>query len=205
MALYRLGLDYLKHGHCEPSEAWRGNLIDTRDVKCDTTFVLNLRQGIHVKSNDALKLVASLLLSFSAAALGSLATTAQSEWYVKLAMPSFTPPGWVFGPVWTVLYTFMGVAFFLVWRRGFSGKAGLAALVCFLVQLALNAAWTLLFFRLQSPAFAFADILLLLAAIQLTILSFSWVSKVAACLLIPYLAWVTFAAVLSGAIWRLNP
>jgi len=157
-----------------------------------------------MKSNDALKLVASVLLSFSAAGVGSLATSTQSDWYRELIKPSFNPPGWVFGPVWTVLYILIGVSFFLVWRRGFPGKAGRAALVCFLVQLALNAVWTLLFFGLQSPALALVDIVALLVAIVLTIILFSSISRVAACLLIPYLAWVSFATVLNGAIWRLN-
>lgn len=158
-----------------------------------------------MKSNNALKLVASLLLSFSAAAAGSLATTAQSDWYKQLARPSFNPPGWVFGPVWTLLYILIGVSFFLIWSRGFSGKAGRAALICFLAQLVLNAIWTLLFFGLRSPLLAFIDIALLLVAILLTIISFSAISRLAACLLIPYLAWVGFATVLNAAIWRLNP
>ena len=157
-----------------------------------------------MSKGSILKFIGSLCISFSAAAVGSLGTTAQSDWYTNLVKPSFNPPGWVFGPVWTTLYILMGVAFFLVWRQGFAGKMARVALICFLIQLALNAAWTILFFGLQSPVLAFIDIALLWIAILLTILFFTYISKTAAVLFVPYLVWVTFAAVLNGAIWRLN-
>lgn len=153
---------------------------------------------------DTLKLVASLILTFSAAAIGSLATTAQSNWYRNLTKPSFNPPGWIFGPVWTGLYILMAVAFFMIWRRGFADRRGRIALTCFLVQLVLNAVWTLLFFGLQSPLAALLDIAFLLVAIVLTIWAFARISKAAAWLLAPYLCWVAFAAVLNGSIWWLN-
>ncbi len=157
-----------------------------------------------MKRNDVLKLVLSCMLPLSAAAIGSLSTTAQSDWYRGLIKPFFNPPGWVFGPVWTVLYLMMGISFFLIWRRGFSGRAGRAALVLFLSQLTLNAIWTLLFFGLQSPLLALADIVLLWILIVFTIHTFATLSKPAAWLLIPYMVWVSFASVLNAAIWWLN-
>ena len=124
-------------------------------------------------------------------------------WYAALRKPAWNPPGWVFGPVWTMLYTLMAVAAWLVWRRG-----GFATqrrpLTLFLVQLALNAAWTPLFFGLHWPGVALAEMGLLWAALGATLLAFRSVSSVAAALLTPYLAWVSFAAVLNFTLWHLN-
>ena len=146
-------------------------------------------------------LVAWLALCFLAAATGALFMP--GEWYASLAKPTWNPPGWVFGPVWSALYAMMAVAAWLVWKRG-----GFAAqrkpLGLFLVQLSLNAAWTPLFFGLKRPDLAFAEILLLWAAIAATLAAFRKVDRPAAWLLAPYLAWVSFAAVLNGTIWRLN-
>ena len=126
------------------------------------------------------------------------------EWYATLRKPSWNPPPWIFGPVWTALYLMMATAAWLVWRRG--GWAGQRrALTLYLVQLALNAAWTPLFFGLKMPGLAFAEILLLLAAIVATALAFRRVSKGAAALLVPYMAWVSFAAFLNYTLWSLNP
>jgi len=125
------------------------------------------------------------------------------DWYAGLNKPSWNPPGWVFGPVWSALYTMMAVAAWLVWQRG-GVVAQRRALTWFAVQLALNAAWTPLFFGLHLPAVAFGEILLLCAAIAATLLAFSRVNRLAAWLLAPYLAWVSFAAVLNFMIWRLN-
>jgi translocator protein len=125
------------------------------------------------------------------------------QWYASLQKPAWNPPGWVFGPVWTTLYLMMAIAAWLVWRRGgFSAQR--VPLGLFLLQLALNAVWTPLFFGLHSPGLAFADIVLLWLAIAATIAVFSRVSRPAAGLLVPYLAWVTFAAALNFAIWRMN-
>ena len=141
------------------------------------------------------------LLCFAAASLGGL--FGPGEWHAALRKPSWNPPGWVFGPVWTTLYPMMAVAAWLVWKRG-----GFAAqrrpLILFLVQLALNAAWTPLFFGLHWPSLAFAEIVLLWLAIVATIAAFRPVSRAATRLLVPYLAWVSFAAVLNFALWRLN-
>lgn len=142
-----------------------------------------------------------VLLCYAAASLGALFMP--GEWYATLRKPSWNPPGWVFGPVWSALYTMMAVAAWLVWRRG-GFAAQRRALVPFFAQLALNAAWTPLFFGLHRPGLAFAEILLLWLAIAWTIVAFWRVHRVAAGLLCPYLAWVSFAAALNGTLWRLN-
>ncbi len=150
----------------------------------------------------ALALVCWLSLCFSAASLGAFFMP--GEWYATLKKPSWNPPGWLFGPVWSALYTMMAVAAWLVWKRG--GFATLRRpLSLFLVQLALNAAWTPLFFGWHRPGLAFAEIFLLWLAIAATIADFRPVSRAAMLLLVPYLAWVSFAAVLNFTLWRLNP
>jgi translocator protein len=149
----------------------------------------------------AIALAGWLVLCFSAASLG--AVFMPGEWYASLKKPSWNPPGWIFGPVWTALYAMMAVAAWLVRRRGgFSTHR--KPLVIFLVQLALNAGWTPLFFGLHSPSLAFAEIVLLWLAIAATIVVFRPVSRTAMLLLVPYLAWVSFAAALNFALWRLN-
>jgi uncharacterized protein YbjT (DUF2867 family)/tryptophan-rich sensory protein len=142
-----------------------------------------------------------LLVCFTAASLGGLFMP--GEWYAALKKPAWNPPGWIFGPVWTALYTMMAVAAWLVWRRGgFVSQRG--PLTFFLVQLALNAGWTPLFFGLHWPGIAFAEITLLWLAIAATLAAFRGVSRAASWLFAPYLAWVTFAAGLNFALWRLN-
>jgi tryptophan-rich sensory protein len=142
-----------------------------------------------------------VLLCFGAASLG--AVFMPGEWYAALKKPAWNPPGWLFGPVWSALYTLMGVAAWLVWREGgFARQRG--PLGRFLVQLGLNALWTPLFFGLHRPDLAFAEIILLWLAIGWTIAAFWRVHRGAAWLLAPYLAWVSFAAVLNGTLWRLN-
>jgi translocator protein len=123
-------------------------------------------------------------------------------WYASLEKPAFNPPSWVFGPVWTALYVLMGVAAWLVWER--FGGAARTALAVFGVQLAFNAAWSVLFFGLRSPGLAFAWIVILWSLIVATLVLFWRLRPLAGVLLVPYLAWVSFAAVLNLAIWRLN-
>jgi tryptophan-rich sensory protein len=149
-------------------------------------------------------LVVSILICFAAAGIGSLATTPQIPgWYANLAKPTWTPPGWIFGPVWTLLYLMMAVAAWLVWRQaGFAGAK--LPLALFAIQLVLNSLWSVLFFGLQNPGAAAVDIILLWAAILATMVTFWRRSRVAGGLLAPYLAWVSFAAVLNAAIWRMN-
>lgn len=125
------------------------------------------------------------------------------EWYAGLHKPAWNPPGWIFGPVWTALYTMMAVAAWLVWQRGgFSLQR--RPLGLFLTQLILNAVWTPLFFGFHWTGLAFAEILLLWLAIAGTIAAFLKVSPLAAWLLTPYLAWVSFASILNFTLWRLN-
>jgi translocator protein len=155
---------------------------------------------------DLAVLLGFLLLSFGAAAVGSAATIPNlTPWYAELRKPRWTPPNSLFGPVWTSLYLMMSVAAWLVWkRRGTHRDEIQLALGCFFFQLALNAAWSLLFFGFHSTGLAFAEILALWLVIAITILSFFKISRIAAFLLFPYLAWVSFAAALNGAIYRLN-
>lgn len=157
--------------------------------------------------SDFLRLAGCIVMCQAAGAIGSVFTvTSLDSWYANLVKPSFNPPGWVFGPVWTLLYTLMGIAAWLVWKRGsLSGPPVRGALTLFLLQLALNALWSVLFFGLKSPLLALVDIAALLAAIVATIAVFRPISPAAAWLMTPYLAWVAFAAILNAAIWRLNP
>jgi translocator protein len=142
-----------------------------------------------------------LVLCFGAAAFGS--QFSPGEWYAELAKPAWTPPGWLFGPVWSVLYAMMGIAAWLIWKdAGFSGAR--VALGLFVFQLVLNAAWSWLFFGLQEPGLALVDIGLLWAAILATAVAFRHHRPLAAGLLVPYLLWVSFAAALNFEIWRLN-
>jgi translocator protein len=152
---------------------------------------------------QALVLGLFYLVCFLAAGLGSLFTMVSlGGWYTALVKPSWNPPSWLFGPVWTALYAMMAVAGWLVWRQG--GPGGRLALQLFAVQLVLNVGWSAVFFGLQMPGLAFAEILALWVAIAATLRT-SWrVSRPAGILLVPYLLWVSFAAVLNFAIWRLN-
>ena len=127
------------------------------------------------------------------------------DWYASLAKPEWTPPPWVFGPAWTILYAMMALAAWRLWRRlGSRPLEARRALVLFAVQLALNLAWTPVFFGMQRPDLALVVILLLWVAIAATIVAAWQACKTAAALLMPYLAWVTFATALNMAIWRLN-
>ena len=143
-----------------------------------------------------------ILLSFLAAAPGSFAVTTATE-YQTLQQPAWAPPAWVFGPVWTTLYILMGIAAWLVWKEaGFSGAS--VALGLFIAQLLLNAIWTPLFFGAGLRGWAFLDILLLAGTLLVTLVAFWRIRPLAGALLIPYLLWVSFAAVLNYTIWRIN-
>lgn len=149
-----------------------------------------------------LGLIGWLLLCFGAAWFGS--QFPPDEWYARLIKPSWNPPNWIFGPVWTALYTMMAVAAWLVWRRGgFSLHA--LPLGSFLIQLVLNALWSWLFFGLKNPGLAALEIIALWLSIAATLLMFRNPSPLAAWLLAPYLAWVSFATALNFTLWRLNP
>jgi tryptophan-rich sensory protein len=152
-------------------------------------------------TRSVLALVGWLALSFTAAAMGGFFLP--GEWYAGLRKPSWNPPNWIFGPVWTVLYATMAVAAWLVWKRG-GFAAQRFALALFLMQLLLNALWSPLFFGLRDPGLAFADIVLLWLAVLATVVAFWKTRPLTGALLVPYLAWVTFASVLNFAMWRLN-
>ena len=149
-------------------------------------------------------LATSILICFAAAGLGSVVTTSKiPNWYADLTKPVWTPPGWLFGPVWTALYLGMAIAAWLVWRKRGIGAAKLP-LALFAIQLTLNSLWSVLFFGFQQPGMALIDILLLWCAILATLIAFWRHSTLAGLLLVPYLAWVSFAVALNWAIWRLN-
>jgi tryptophan-rich sensory protein len=147
-------------------------------------------------------LVGWLLLCFSASA--SAAFGSPDAWYAALHKPTWNPPPWIFGPVWSLLYGMMAFAAWMVWKQG-GWRQQRGPLGWFLVQWALNAAWTPLFFGLHLPGLAFLEMLLLWAAITWTIRCFWTVKKAAAALLVPYWLWVGFAALLNFTLWRLNP
>ena len=154
--------------------------------------------------SDLLALGICGVACFSAAGLGSLWTfPSLDNWYAELNKPSWNPPNFVFGPVWTMLYALMALAVWLVWRQRERSVIGWP-LTLFGGQLILNAAWSGIFFALHQPGLAFVEILLLWLMILATAVSFWRVHRVASLLLVPYLAWVAFAAVLNGTIWRLN-
>jgi tryptophan-rich sensory protein len=152
----------------------------------------------------SLGLVVFLVVCFAAAGIGGAVTTPKiGTWYATLVKPSWNPPNWIFGPVWSALYCCMAVAGWLVWReQGFVGAK--LPLGLFAVQLALNVLWSCIFFGLETPGFAFVEVLLLWAAIAATMVTFWQRSMIAGLLFVPYLAWVSFASILNFAIWRLN-
>lgn len=151
-----------------------------------------------------LMLLFFVVVCFAAAGIGSVWTSSSLEtWYPSLVKPSFNPPDWIFGPVWSALYLMMAVAAWLVWQRG-APPSGLVVWIPFFTQLALNTAWSGIFFGLRQPGWAAAEIVFLWLAIATTILAFRLRSRAAAWLLVPYLAWVSFASLLNVTIWRLN-
>ncbi len=146
-----------------------------------------------------------IVLCFGAGALGGIATsTGLESWYATLEKPSWNPPGWLFGPVWTVLYLAMAIAAWLVYRKAGSLGAAAVPLTLFAIQLLLNALWSFVFFHWQRPGWAAVEIAILWVAILATIIAFFPRSPLAGGLLVPYIAWVTFAAALNWTIWRLN-
>ena len=151
------------------------------------------------------RLAASLVICQLAGLAGSLFTYPSiPTWYASLGKPWFTPPSWVFAPAWTALFILMGISLYLVWQGGLKERQPRQAVTLFGVQLGLNVLWSALFFGLQSPFLAFLEILALWAAIALTTIRFYPISRNAALLLVPYMAWVSFAAILNLSVWLLN-
>jgi tryptophan-rich sensory protein len=149
-------------------------------------------------------LIVFMVVCLGAGGLGAIATTPEIEgWYKTIAKPSWNPPDYVFGPVWTTLYIMMAIAAWLIWKpTGF--KATAMPLTLFAVQLVLNVAWSWIFFGMHQPGWAFTEIVILWLAIVATTVAFFRCSKIAGWLMMPYLAWVSFASVLNFAIWRMN-
>jgi tryptophan-rich sensory protein len=149
-------------------------------------------------------LIGLIAVCFAAAGLGAAVTaTSVGGWYQTLAKPTWSPPDWLFGPVWTMLYLMMAVAAWLVWR-GHGTRVARHALIWFGIQLSLNVFWSFLFFGLQRPGLGFVEIVALWISIFATSFAFLAKSRTAALLLVPYLAWTSFAVILNFAIWRMN-
>jgi tryptophan-rich sensory protein len=152
-----------------------------------------------------LKAIISLALPQVAGLTGAAFTvTGEGSWYRSIQKPDWNPPGWLFAPVWTTLYILMGISFYLIWKSAADKKIKTPAMVFWILQLILNLVWTIIFFYAQEIGYAFAEIVLLWLFILITNLLFARISKLAAWLLVPYISWVSFAAILTYTIWQLN-
>ena len=172
-----------------------------------------LKKPLASYKRDGLRLAISIVIPLIAGAVGAFFTSESvATWFQTIEKPSFSPPNWLFGPVWTTLYVLMGISLFLVWRAtsnvtNFSENIRskkLLAFVAFGTQLILNVLWSFLFFGLRSPQLAFVEIIILWISIAATIVIFSKISKLSALLLLPYGVWVTYASFLNLQIWLLN-
>ncbi len=160
---------------------------------------------MRLQVSDIVSLVVAIIIPLVVGGLGGAATaSAIPTWYQSLDKPAWNPPNWVFGPVWTLLYVLMGVAAWLVWRRGWDNPQVQGALAIFGIQLLLNLFWSLIFFGLRSTGWAVLEIVVLWGFILATVVQFYRLESVAGLLLIPYQLWVTFAAALNAAVWQLN-
>jgi tryptophan-rich sensory protein len=158
-----------------------------------------------MKTSNIIKFIISIFVCHVAGIFGSLFTfNALENWYVTLQRPEIAPPNYLFAPVWLILYTLMGISLYLIWTSKTKKADKKFAISVFGVQLALNALWSMFFFGLQSPLIAFIDIIALLIAIAITIFLFYKINKMASLILIPYIIWVAFAAVLNYLFWILN-
>ncbi|OGM08312.1 TspO protein [Candidatus Woesebacteria bacterium RBG_13_36_22] len=154
---------------------------------------------------EILKITVFIVASEFAGIIGSVFTFSSiPTWYASLNKPVFSPPNWIFGPVWTILYALMGISAYLIWEKGIKNKEAISALKLFIIQLILNSLWSILFFGLHSPALAFFEIIILWVFIVLTVIRFYRLVKAAGYLLLPYLFWVTFASFLNLSIILLN-
>ena len=159
-----------------------------------------------MRIKSIIKLLLAVFVCQATGIIGSIFTRPSIPiWYSTLQKPDFTPPNWLFAPVWITLYTLMGISAYLVWNRGFENKNIKISLFIFLVQLLLNVLWSFLFFGLHSPLYAFIEIIILWVAIVIVILYFLRISLPGGILLLLYLLWVSFAAVLNFYIMKLNP
>ena len=160
---------------------------------------------MHLARHDWISLALWIAGTLAAGAIGGIASAGAPDFYAQLVKPSWAPSARVFGPVWTALYLLMGIAAWFIFRAGGWDGASRVALVLYIVQLALNALWTWLFFANHNGALAFADILLLFVTVAVTALLFTRIEPIAGILLIPYLVWLGFAMALNHAVWRDNP
>jgi len=154
---------------------------------------------------NIIKLIISILVCQAAGLIGAVFTTSSiPTWYATLEKPFFTPPNWLFAPAWTTLFLLMGISLYIVWDKGLKDRNVKIGINMFATQLMLNILWSILFFGLQSPLYGFIEIILLWIAILITIWQFNKISRTASMLLVPYIAWVTFAAALNLAVFLLN-
>lgn len=158
-----------------------------------------------MRLNNFFKLIIAVVAVELAGLAGSVFTVSSvSTWYAELVKPAFNPPAWLFAPVWTILFALMGIALFLIWRKGFKGRDAKISICIFIGQMTLNIFWSAIFFGLHNPAAAFIEIIALWLLILATIIMFAKISKPAAWLLVPYILWVSFAGYLNYSIWTLN-
>jgi len=155
--------------------------------------------------NNTFKLIIAIIIPVAVGAIsGFFTATGVESWYQTINKPSWNPPGWIFGPVWTTLYVMMGIALFLVWKSDSSDVLKKTAIALFAIQLILNFFWSFIFFDQQQIGWALVEIIVMWVFILLTIFAFGNVSKLAAWLLVPYISWVSFATILNYTIWKLN-
>ena len=155
--------------------------------------------------NNSIKLIIAIAIPVAVGAIsGFFTATGVESWYQTINKPSWNPPGWIFGPVWTTLYVMMGIAFFLVWKSDSSDILKKTAITLFTIQLVLNFFWSFIFFDQHQIGWALVEIIAMWIFILLTIFAFGNVSKLAAWLLVPYISWVSFATILNYTIWKLN-
>jgi translocator protein len=155
--------------------------------------------------NNSVKLIISIAIPLLIGFAGGTFTSAEiPNWYATLNKPSWQPPNWLFGPVWTTLYILMGIALYLVWKADANASLKQTAILLFAIQLILNFFWSIIFFNQHQIGWALVEIIVLWILILLTIFSFSKINNTAAWLLVPYISWVSFAAILNYTIWQLN-
>lgn len=158
-----------------------------------------------MNAKEFLKLIGAMVACEAIGSVGTIFTIPSiPTWYATLVRPSIAPPNWIFGPVWTTLFALMGIAIYIIWRKGLDRKDVQMALGIFAGQFVLNVLWSVLFFGLHNPAWSLVGIIVLWIAILATIISFWRISRTAAWLLVPYIAWVSFAAYLNFQFWILN-
>lgn len=155
--------------------------------------------------NKTVKLIIAIAIPLAVGATsGFFTVTGVTSWYQTINKPSWNPPSWLFGPVWTTLYIIMGIALYIVWKSPVNDKLKKTAITLFAIQLVLNFFWSFIFFDQHQPGWALVEIIMMWVFILLTIFSFARVSKTAAWLLVPYISWVSFATILNYTIWKLN-